>query len=191
MTIKRYQVIIVGSVLALFAIGGTLVDQGQPGKQGAWPTSVSSGTITTITNPVTVKTITTGGTPSNTAFETTGSFISTESVVIASNGTSCTTPGGASCTIIFGSGGVTLLSFQNVTITILNGSNVLTDCIVEWSVDNTNWENWDAQTFAGLPANTVRSLALSGNSRRYLRVEGRSAAGTTPFVTVTANGRAF
>lgn len=113
---------------------------------------------------------------------------------IPANNTTCSTAGGASCTIVFPE--TNLLSWTNITISIKNtGSNALTDCLIEWSPPNVAntaskgyYEVWNSTTFASLSAGSVLSLSFAGNSRAYLRIEGRSTSGTTLDITVTANG---
>ena len=85
--------------------------------------------------------------------------------------------------------------YDHMTFTILNsGSNVLTDVIVEFGPDGTSWEKWDATTFAALSAtapDNIKSLALTGNSRKFLRVEARSASGTTVSGWVDCTNQAY
>lgn len=107
--------------------------------------------------------------------------------VIASNGTTCAAVSGASCTQVYAS--TNWQTYRSLTITLDNtGANALTDCLIEWAptdADATR-EIWDSTTFAGLASGTVKSLSIDGNSRRFLRIEGRSALGTTVDVYVTA-----
>lgn len=107
---------------------------------------------------------------------------------VPTNGTACTTAGGASCTVIYAPDDTEWLGWTNITITIRNsGANPITDVLVEWSPDNTNWEVWDSTTFAALAAGGIKSLGIGGNSRRFLRIEARSALGATAVVHVHAN----
>jgi hypothetical protein len=101
---------------------------------------------------------------------------------LTANGVACTTAGGASCTIVLAS--IELISWTNVTLTIRNsdGADAITNVLVEFSPDNTNWEVWDSTTFAALAAGGILSLAIAGNSRRYMRVEARAAADVTSVV---------
>lgn len=116
--------------------------------------------------------------------------------IIGSSGTISTTGGGASSapTTVAISGTVvsqtssftganysTLLSsvdlalYSNVAITMINNhaSNTLQSASVEWSPNNSQFEQWDTSTFAGLAGGgTVRSMQILGNSRRYLRIRG-------------------
>lgn len=106
---------------------------------------------------------------------------------LAADADSCTTPDDADCTVILAS--IEVVSFKNIAITIHNdGANTLSDVIVEFSPDGTTWETWDNTTFATLLTTDgldMRSMQISGNSRRYLRIEGRSLAGTTTDVWLT------
>src|SRR5678816_3400516 len=96
--------ILVTAVIATAAIAGQLVDQGQPGKQGAWPVSFSS-------------TVTVMPTPSSVAAKSD----SVAGTSVSANAVACSTVGGASCTIIYGgSTGADWSSYQNLAITVIN-----------------------------------------------------------------------
>ncbi len=143
-------------------------NQGRPGAFGPWPVtgSGSSGTATVS-----------GRNAINPAATTT---------VVASNATPCTTAGGASCTIVYAS--TNWQTWTNITITIRNsGANAFSNVLIEWSPDGTNFEVWDTTTFGTLAAGGIISLAIAGNSRRFLRIEARSASGATAVVNITAN----
>ena len=103
------------------------------------------------------------------------------------NATACTAAGGASCTIIYAS--TDWISYPDLTITIKNtdDTDAIENVLVEWSPDNTSFEVWDSTTFANLAAGAIKSLAVSGNSRRFLRAEARSAndAGTDVWITAS------
>lgn len=158
--IKRRWAIAFAAV-AVAALAGTLVDQGVPGNYGPWKIT-STASASAVTTPTATTTS------------------------ISSNGAACTTAGGASCTIVYAS--TDWLKYSNITITIRNsGANVIENVLVEWSPDNTNFEVWDPNTFANLAAGAIKSLGISGNSRRYLRVEARSSAGASAVVNITAN----
>ena len=103
------------------------------------------------------------------------------------NATACTAVGGASCTIIYAS--TDWGAWPNVTITVRNSSaNVLENVLVEWSPDGTNFELWDSTSLDNLAAGATASIAISGNSRRYLRIEARSDdAVASVVVNITAN----
>jgi len=64
-----------------------------------------------------------------------------------------------------------ILGWPNVVLTIENtDADAFTACTVQMSPDGTTWEAWDTTTFASLGANTMKSLQISGNSRRYIKV---------------------
>lgn len=113
----------------------------------------------------------------------------------------CTTAGDTDCTV-FGvcgaatSGGLcsaasavySIESFSNVALVITNsGANTLSDVLVEISNDASNWYVLDSTTYDELTAGTTKTSSLSANSYRFLRVEGRSASGTTAVVSVSVN----
>lgn len=107
-------------------------------------------------------------------------------VVVPVDADACTTAGDADCTIVYAS--TYWLPWPAMTITLRNsGANALSNCLVEWSADNTNWEVWDSTTFATLASGAILSMGISGQSRGYLRIEARSASGTTIVPIVTAN----
>lgn len=118
---------------------------------------------------------------------TSGSAASTPaktSMTVSSNATACTTAGGASCTTVLAS--TEIVSYARVAITVKNtGSNALSNCLVEFSPDGTSWEVWDTSTFGTLASGAIVSMQLDGNSRRYIRIEARSASGTTTDVWLT------
>ena len=102
----------------------------------------------------------------------------------------CTTAGGGPCTNFGGSSPTSWSStdfsqWPNLTVTVTVVSGTLTDALVEWSADNSNWEVWDSTTFDNMTG--TKSIAISGNSRRYLRLEGRAAGVTQVTVVVSAN----
>jgi hypothetical protein len=123
----------------------------------------------------------------------------TKSTTIAADTDACTTPADTDCTA-FGvcsaasSGGLCgaadeafkIGDFDNVALTITNtgATNVLSDVLVLMSDDGTNYEVWDSTTFDELATTTTKSMQISGNSRRFLKVIGRSNAGTTVKVGV-------
>lgn len=162
--------------LAAIVIAGTEVDQGKGGRYGPWP----------VTGVFTFD----GGylepSPNCCVLDSNG-------VSVTASGVACTTAGGASCTNIYGgSGGTSYLAYQNLTITIYNqGANTIENVLVEWSADGSAFEVWDSTTFANLTAGSVESMMISGNSRRFLRIEARSSAGSTVNVRVNATNRAF
>lgn len=109
---------------------------------------------------------------------------------LGASGSACTTPGAGGCAVMFGGilGDDDWIVYKNISITLSNtGSNPISDVIVEWSADQSNYEAWDPSSFDELPANTTKSIQISGNSRQYLRVEGRSQLGTTFSIYVKGN----
>lgn len=167
--IKHLAALAVG--LSLGVGGAALaqrVDQGMPGSYGPWNVRVQGGGGSD------------GGSPSTNTYTPAAT-----STTINSNAVACSTAGGASCTIILAS--IEMLPWERVTLTVRNsGANAITNCLVEWSPDNTNWEVWDNTTFAALAAGAIKSIAIDGNSRRFLRVEAQSAAGSSSVVNITA-----
>jgi hypothetical protein len=175
---------VTSGVLVNFILAGMEVDQGKPGRYGSWPVSVSSGSLS-LSSSVTPDGGYTSIVPLGAAWSRTSNLVG-----VPSNGVACTTVGGASCTIIFPS--TSLVLYQNMTITISNvGANAIDNVLVEWSADDTNREIWDTTTFSGIAAGVTKSLAMTGNSRRYLRIEARSASGSTAQVYVDATAQAF
>lgn len=157
-------------VLGGVAIAQNVVDQGAPGTQGSWKvTNVAPSPSPSGVSACNVKV----PAATNTTLNATGS--------------ACTAIGGAGCTTIYAA--TDWSPWGNITITIVNtgASNTVTNVLVEWSADGTNYELWDNTTFAALGTTTTKSLALSGNSRRYLRIEAKSTSGTTVSVLITAN----
>lgn len=195
---------------------GATVDQGAPGKQGAWPVSVngaviSSGAVTidggilgtvtdvtnvatvaTVTNVTTVGTLTTVTNPVTIAPNLTANNIQeANSGSLSANATPCTTAGGASCTTILASTNSFYL-YQNCTIWLINtGGNTIDNVLIQWSPNNVNFEVWDSTTFASLAAGAVKSLALTGNSRQYLRIQARAAANTTFTLITQCTNRSY
>lgn len=98
------------------------------------------------------------------------------STPLTANATACTVASGASCTIILAS--TEIIAWTNISVTIRNAdaADAITNVLVEFSPDNTNWEVWDAATFAGLAATAILSMGIAGNSRRYIRIEARAVA---------------
>ncbi len=73
-----------------------------------------------------------------------------------------------------------IIGWPNITLTIYNthGENDFTDCVIMLSPDGTTWEEWDETTFAILEATTMKSMQISGNSRRYIKVTASATADT-------------
>lgn len=159
------------SHVAAAALADDTVNQGAPGNRGSWPVKI-------------VGTNSLDGGPGTNTVTTFNPAATTTSLTL--NATPCTTAGGASCTIIYAS--FDYGPWPNVTITLRNsGANPIDNVLVEWSPNNSNFEVWDSTTFASLAAGASSSIAIAGNSRRYLRIEARAAAATTAVVTITAN----
>lgn len=156
---------------AAFAQASTVqANQGRPGAFGPWQ----------------VREYGVAGTATTTSGRNAASPASAGGISVSANGTPCTTAGGASCTIIYAS--TDWLQWTNLTITIRNsGSNALDNVLIEWSPDGTNFEVWNTDVFSALAAGAIKSLSFAGNSRRYLRIEARSASGATANVHITAN----
>ncbi len=169
---KRFLPVLTAVLVGAIAFGvEQTVNQGSPGTRGPWPVTAGAGSSGTSTSS-----------SLNAKYPT-----ATTTALIA-NGAACTTIGGASCTIIYAS--TDWGQWSNLTITLSNtdGANAITNVLVEWSPDSTRWEIWDSTTFAALAAGTTKSIAISGNSRRYLRIEARGAANvTSAVVAITAN----
>lgn len=193
----RYKICLCVIALAALVYAGTEVDQGKPGRYGSWPVSVSAisatavnvldGGYTNVLNTVVV--VPDGGyttiVPASVALLRTSNLQG-----IPSNGAACTTAGGASCTIILASTNYQL--YQNVAISIQNaGANTINNVLVEWSPDNSAFEVWDSTTFANLAAGAILSMQLGDNSRKFLRIEARSASGSTAQVYVDGTDQAF
>ena len=178
-----------GAVVLVFAAlvyAGTEVDQGKPGRYGSWPVNISSAVSGTANGSwVYLDGGYTTLTPTASALLRTANLQG-----IAVNATPCTTAGGASCTIILPSTSYQL--YQNVAITIQNaGANTIENVLVEWSPDNTNFEVWDSTTFANLAAGAVLSMQFGDNSRKFLRIEARSASGSTAQVYADGTDQAY
>lgn len=187
-------------VLGQLILGATAVDQGAPGKQGAWPVSVTTaislsdtavtldGGFTKVFGSVYIDGGSITPSPSSTA---TGVTTTSGSLPVQASG--CTTVGDTDCTNIFGgASGANLLAYRNFTITLENrGANAITDCLTEFSNDSTHWELWDNTWCAALAAGATKSLAFGENSRKFLRMEARSASGTDFLTTVNTTTQAF
>lgn len=150
-----------------------IVDQGQPGDQGPWPVVTgASGTSSSISSLTA-----SSAAPTKTTTSLTGS------------GVACTAPGGASCTVILAS--TEVINWPNVAITIHNtGANTVDNVIIEWSPDGATWSTWDNTTMASLPTTDgldMRDMQITGNSRRYIRIEARAAANTSVDVWLTVS----
>ena len=82
---------------------------------------------------------------------------------------------GSDYTVVFGPQEVEI--YGNLAITLINNSeNNLESGSVEFSPNNSQWEtDWDVTTFAALSSSAVRSMQISSNSRRYLRIRAISS----------------
>ena len=99
---------------------------------------------------------------------------------------------GDAYSVVFGP--LDVSNFSNVAITVINnhGTNILKSGSVEFSPNNSQWEtDWNLDTFSGLAVGGVRSMQISNNSRRYLRVRawpsgaaGASTGSTDTYVNV-------
>lgn len=116
---------------------------------------------------------------------------SAETTTLAANGTACTTPGGAACTVVYpGNGDVSdFSSWTSVTLQVTNtGSNALTNGLVEVKGCNSNtWVTIDSTSLAALASAASVVISFSGNSYCGIRIEGRSASGTTVLVDANVN----
>lgn len=169
-TFLRLVAFILLSTVAV-AFADSTVNQGTPGTRGPWP----------------VKTVGSSSLDGGPGTNTITTFAPAATVTgLSANGTPCTQIGGGSCTTIYAAFDYGV--WTNVTITLKNvGANTIDNVLVEWSPDGTGFEIWDSTTFAGLTSGSVTSIAIAGNSRRFLRIEARAAAITTASVLITAN----
>lgn len=158
--------------LPLGAIAQNAVDQGQGQSSLSAPWRVQ----------------TTGGSSGSTTSSVNYYVPSATTTTLTGTGTACTAAGGAGCTIILAS--TQIIQWPNVAITIQNtdGADAMTNVLIEFSPDNTNWEVFDSTSFAGLAAGGILSMNIEGNARRYVRVEARAAVTvTSAVVTLTMN----
>ena len=70
-------------------------------------------------------------------------------------------------------------AWSNIAITLSNGAGSLGTVAVEFSPNNSDWEDWDSSTFSSLAADTVLSLQIAGNSRNYLRIRSTDTPAAT------------
>lgn len=170
---------VVGLVMLIAGLvwAGTQVDQGAPGNMGPWPVKTVGGNSSCSPD---------AGTSCPSSVNT--KYPTATTTALTGNATPCTAAGGATCTVIYAS--TDWGQWTDITITISNtdGADAITNVLVEWSPDNSRFEVWDSTTFAALAAGATKSIAISGNSRRYLRIEARAANNVTDaVVTITAN----
>lgn len=109
-----------------------------------------------------------------------------QTATLAGDGTACAVPGGAHCTIVLAATDVSAWSKLSIYMANTGGTNVVTDTIVEASPNGTNWAIYDATTFASLATSTTKYLAISDKSIKWMRIEARSASGTTTSVWLSA-----
>lgn len=103
---------------------------------------------------------------------------------LAANASACSTPGGASCTVVLPTTDAS--AWNNVTVYVKNdGANVADDILLEASPNGTDWEELIPGTFDALAAGKVKSANYIGHYA-YLRVEGRAAANTSIKVYLSA-----
>lgn len=166
----RWFLAVVLVLVPLMAVAQSMVDQGQGSTSffAPWRVTAVGGSGSTSSSLSTY-------TPSST------------STTLTANGAACTAAGGASCTVILAS--TEIISWSNVALTIRNSdaADPIDNVLIEFSPDNSNWEVWDSTTFASLTAGSILSLNLSGNARRYIRVEARAAANSASVVHLTMN----
>ncbi len=94
---------------------------------------------------------------------------------------------GASYNVVFGPIDLSLCS--NFALTIINnGAAALTSASLEWSPNNSNYEQWDTTSFAGLAAGGILSMQVSSNSRKWFRVRAIAATGSTDIYVTANNG---
>lgn len=100
---------------------------------------------------------------------------------------------GNSYSVVFGPTDVSL--FSNVALTIINNAaTAILSASIEWSPNNSQFEVWDTISFANLQPATVKSMQISGNSRKFLRVRmipsgsGGQLTGSTDIFVNANNG---
>lgn len=168
---NRFKLAVIAALLVCgvaFA-ADTVVNQGTPGTRGPWPVTAGAGTTGT-----------------GTSSSLNAIYPTATTTPLTLNAVACTTIGGASCTVIYAA--TDWGQWSNLTISLRDsGANTIDNVLIEWSPDGTNFELWDSTTFAGILTTVTKSIAIAGNSRRYLRIEARAAAATTAVVTITAN----
>lgn len=66
--------------------------------------------------------------------------------------------------------------WSNISVTIVNNSvNNLKSCSLEWSPNNSNYEQWDTTTFQFLTSSGISSMQIGSNSRRWFRIRAMSS----------------
>lgn len=107
-----------------------------------------------------------------------------QSTTVPANGTICSAIGGASCTLILAD--QLMRGFADSTLYIQNagGSNALTDVLVEAGPDGNAWAIISATPCQALAPGAMCIVNFLGHYA-HLRVEARSASGTTAKVWVS------
>ncbi len=169
---KRFLPVLTAVLVGSIAFGvEQTVNQGTPGTRGPWPVTAGAGSSGT-----------------GTASSLNAKYPTAQTTVLTINATPCTAIAGASCTTIYTATDWGQWSNLTISLTNTDGANAITNVLVEWSPDGTHYELWDSTAFAALAAGATKSIAIAGNSRRYLRIEARAAATvTSAVVTITAN----
>lgn len=174
---KAIPAVLAAVLIGGFVLAGTEVDQGAPGAKGPWNVRTTGGSSSC--NPD-------AGVSCPSSINT--KFPTSTTTALTGNATPCTAVSGASCTVIYPSTDWGQWTDVTITLTNTDGADAITNVLVEWSANNSNWEIWDSTTFAALAAGASKSIAISGNSRRWLRIEARAANNVTDaVVTITAN----
>jgi len=83
----------------------------------------------------------------------------------------------ASAGVILSSSDVS--QWSNIAITINNRAGALGTVAIEFSPNDTDWEEWDTTIFSSQAANTVLSSQIAGNSRNHLRVRSTDTPNNT------------
>lgn len=66
--------------------------------------------------------------------------------------------------------------WSNISVTVVNNSvHNLKSASLEWSPNNSNFEQWDTTTFQTLSSSAILSMQIGSNSRRYFRVRAQSS----------------
>jgi hypothetical protein len=164
-----------------------------PGSPGATRPSIDVNVVSGSTGGGVTSTVTFGGT----AQPITGSvaLIGTPTVAITGsrvplsgasfqNSSSFT---GGSYNVIFGPIDLSLCS--NFALTIVNNAATsLVSASLEWSPNNSQYEQWDTTSFAGLAAGGILSMQVSSNSRKWFRIRAIATNGSTDIYINANNG---
>jgi hypothetical protein len=66
--------------------------------------------------------------------------------------------------------------WSNISVSLINNSvHNLKSASLEWSPNNSNFEQWDVGTFQSLSSSAMLSMQISGNSRRWFRIRAQSS----------------